>query len=622
MRKRLLLSALMTISAFGATLAQPSLNGCRHITDLSQIKEGAYYYIVSDRRMFKTDDVLTVAMSTTQSNYSAGWDNSNRKFVYWGELKMSNDGYLWKAEATGSQWAFQNAENGLYLGVMHKQHPYSTSSSETDMTFVDNPVGFTLTDMGENFAFTNSAITEPLNVHNYRSFTSRTVCSTTSYNDASASDAETNGYPGRWHLYELTGATALEDGEAYYIISDAKPYRFYNNNGKQKALSTLQNSSIHPREWGEKYVYWGDFVPSFDGYVWTAEKHGYKWAFKNTKNNKYIGNENEPQFSTSPVCFILSDLLPDANRFFVQPEGDTRSIHVQSYTQQINSCALLTSWDVSDAGNDEDGYGNRWHFIKVSDYVQSVAAENAGTNTVTKIYAAESGDNIIKGDGTCSNFVLTDGADLNISESFTAISATYNRSMSKNWGTVCLPYEVSSNSDVTYYTAGSINGDVLTLTSAETVPAGTPAILKVNGGTFTATGNNVEVLTGAQNESITDDDIVLRGTLVKLVFDDVTTDTENDYYYISNNMFMHATKKLTVNPFRAYFTMAKGNAPSNGFSIAVDDDSMTAIGALTGEGDTTITAIYTTDGKQLSDLQQGLNIVKLSNGKVQKIMVK
>ena len=87
-------------------------------------------------------------------------------------------------------------------------------------------------------------------------------------------------------------------------------------------------------------------------------------------------------------------------------------------------------------------------------------------------------------------------------------------------------------------------------------------------------------------------------------------------------MFMHATKKLTVNPFRAYFTMAKGNAPSNGFSIAVDDDSMTAIGALTGEGDTTITAIYTAEGKQLGDLQQGLNIVKLSNGKVQKIMVK
>jgi hypothetical protein len=36
----------------------------------------------------------------------------------------------------------------------------------------------------------------------------------------------------------------------------------------------------------------------------------------------------------------------------------------------------------------------------------------------------------------------------------------------------------------------------------------------------------------------------------------------------------------------------------------------------------TVEAIYTVDGKQLRDLQQGLNIVKLSNGKVQKILVK
>lgn len=612
MRKKLLLSALMIISAFGATLAQPSLNGCRHITDLSQIKEGAYYYIVSDRTKFNGTENQIKAMSSYQNYTTWQWSHD---FVFWGTLQMSNDGFVWKAEKAGNQWAFQNAENSKYLG--HK------NTGETDMKFSDTAVGFTLTNLGSGqFSFTNSEYTEPLNVHNYPSFDERSVCATEPYSDARATDAAEFGYPGRWHLYELTGATALEDGEAYYIISDAKPYRFYNNNGKQKALSTLQNSSIHPREWGEKYVYWGDFVPSFDGYVWTAEKHGYKWAFKNTKNNKYIGNENEPQFSTSPVCFILSDLLPDANRFFVQPEGDTRSIHVQSYTQQINSCVLLTSWDVSDAGNDEDGYGNRWHFIKVSDYVQSVVAENTGTNTVTKIYAAESGDNIIKGDGTCESLVLTEGNPFTAPENFTATTATYNRSMSNSWGTICLPYEVSSNSDVTYYTAGSINGDVLTLTSAETVPAGTPAIFKVNGGTFTATSNNVEVLTGAQNESITDDDIVLRGTLVKLVFDDVTTDTENDYYYISNNMFMHATKKLTVNPFRAYFTMAKGSASSNGFSIAVDDDSVTAIEALTGEGDTTVTAIYTTDGKQLSDLQQGLNIVKLSNGKVQKIMVK
>ena len=54
----------------------------------------------------------------------------------------------------------------------------------------------------------------------------------------------------------------------------------------------------------------------------------------------------------------------------------------------------------------------------------------------------------------------------------------------------------------------------------------------------------------------------------------------------------------------------------------MDDDNVTAIQALTGESDVTVTAIYGADGKQQADLQNGLNIVKLSNGKTQKIMLK
>lgn len=616
MKKHLLLSLLMLIPAFGTTWAQPSLNGCRHITDLSQIKEGAYYYIVSDRTKFNGTENQIKAMSSYQNYTTWQWSHD---FVFWGTLQMSNDGFVWKAEKAGNQWAFQNAENSKYLG--HK------NTGETDMKFSDTAVGFTLTNLGSGqFSFTNSEYTEPLNVHNYPSFDERSVCATEPYSDARATDAAKFGYPGRWHLYELTGASALEDGETYYIIADRKKYAG-NHSDAPKALSVEMD--FYTTKWDAAYhhefVYWGDFHPEYDGYSFVAEKNGYKWKFKNTKNNKYIGSEltsdNEPYFLDEPGYYILTDLTPDANNFFVQLSGKNEGMCVQGYgrSDREDSGICLST----DDGNETDGHTARWHFVKVSDYAQQIATDNVGTNTVTKIYAATGGENIIKSDGTCESLVLTEGNPFTAPENFTATIATYNRSMSNSWGTICLPYEVSSNSDVTYYTAGSINGDVLTLTSAETVPAGTPAIFKVNGGTFTATSNNVEVLTGAQNESITDDDIVLHGTLEKLVFDDVTTDTENDYYYISNNKFMHATRKLTVNPFRAYFTMTKSSsAPSNGFNIAVDDDSMTAIEALTGEGDTTITAIYTTDGKQLSDLQQGLNIVKLSNGKVQKIMVK
>lgn len=227
------------------------------------------------------------------------------------------------------------------------------------------------------------------------------------------------------------------------------------------------------------------------------------------------------------------------------------------------------------------------------------------------------GKNIVNG-GICDDFELTDGKPFSAPADFTATAASYSRNISNAWGTICLPYEVESDDDVTYYTTGTINGDVLTLTSTDVVPAGTPAIFKAAGSSITAAGSNVNVKGAVQTESVTDDDITLIGSFAKQTI--LAADVPNAYY-ISGGKFWHATGTLSVNPFRAYFT-TNSASPSNGFSITVDDDNVTAIQALTGESDTTITAIYTVDGKQVGDLQQGLNIVKFSNGKTKKIMIK
>lgn len=624
MKKHLLLSLLMLASAFSATWAW-DLSGLKHITDLSQIKEGGYYYIVSDRTKFNNQTGQTKAMGTYQAEYTDWLTSWGTDFVFWGTLKMANNGFIWKAEKVGDdQWAFQNQDPSITNGYNYLGHTnkFVTGTNETDMKFWNEPVGFTLTDMGDNFTFTNSEYTEPLNVHNYPTFSQRSVCATTTYNDAAATDAETYGYPSRWHLYEIISASStLEDGKEYYIISDVKPEYHVENTGREKAISTLQGENIHfpGRRWGESYVYWGDFAPEYDGYVWVAEKNGDKWAFKNTKNNKYIGSENEPKFSETPVYFYLSDLSVNAGRFFVQYVDSENGLNLQRWTQKPSGCLNITTVTGCE-GNDNQGYGNRWHFISVDDYVQSVVDANAGTNTLTNIYAATDGKNIIKGDGTCEELVLTDGVEFTSATDFTATSATYTRNAPNKWATICLPYAVSSNENVTYYTAGTINGDVLTLTSADEVPAGTPAICKFGSeGSNTITAANVNVVTGVQTESVTDDAITLIGSFTAKTIDAAAT-TDN-VYAISGGKFVRATKKLNLSPFRAYFTTS-GSTPSNGFSIAVDDDSITAINALTGEGEVTIASIYSADGKQVNDLQPGLNIVKLSNGKVQKILVR
>ena len=228
------------------------------------------------------------------------------------------------------------------------------------------------------------------------------------------------------------------------------------------------------------------------------------------------------------------------------------------------------------------------------------------------------GKNIVN-DGICDNFELTEGKPFAPTTGFEASAATYTRTISNAWGTICLPYAVESDDNVTYYTTGTISGDVLTLTSADKVPAGTPAICK-----FAATGENtieaypvpVNVCTDVAPDT-QNDDINLIGSFTNQTI--YATDVPNAYY-ISGGKFWHATGTLTVKPFRAYFTTS-GSSSSNKFDIAIGDDDITAIEALTGEGDITVTAIYTADGKQISDLQQGLNIVKLSNGNTKKIIL-
>ena len=78
-------------------------------------------------------------------------------------------------------------------------------------------------------------------------------------------------------------------------------------------------------------------------------------------------------------------------------------------------------------------------------------------------------------------------------------------------------------------------------------------------------------------------------------------------------MVFHSVKFAAPKP--------SGSSSSNKFDIAIGDDDVTAVEAITGEGDVTITAIYTADGKQISDLQNGLNIVKRSNGNTKKIIL-
>lgn len=220
------------------------------------------------------------------------------------------------------------------------------------------------------------------------------------------------------------------------------------------------------------------------------------------------------------------------------------------------------------------------------------------------------GVNMVK-DGVCSQLILTDGQPFSAPTPFTATSATYNRTMTNEWGTICLPYAVSGDASTEYYNITAIENNTLVVTKVDNLAAGTPALVhKVSGDAITSTATNVPVTAT----------IVAPGGSVQMtgVYEKTKVEDANAYY-IKDNKFWQCNNNFYCGAFRAYFTTS--SAPSSAFDILITDDDPTAIASAANEGVAAI-AIYSVDGKKLATLQKGVNIVKLANGKTQKVVVK
>ena len=226
------------------------------------------------------------------------------------------------------------------------------------------------------------------------------------------------------------------------------------------------------------------------------------------------------------------------------------------------------------------------------------------------------GTNIIN-NGVCDNLLLTDGKPFVAPQPFTAATATYSRNVTSRFGTICMPFPISSDANTKYYTLDKIEGSTLYLKEETQIAAGVPAVLEnlTDGGTVNASGSNVAV----QGTAVmpTDGELKLIGTYQPLVITDAAQLAKS--YYISKDQFHQATNSLTVNPFRAYFTYT-GSSTSKVFDILTEDD-MTAISSLAIDG-ADMEGIYDVQGVKHSSLQKGLNIVKYGKGKVVKVQVK
>ena len=186
-----------------------------------------------------------------------------------------------------------------------------------------------------------------------------------------------------------------------------------------------------------------------------------------------------------------------------------------------------------------------------------------------------------------------------------------------SWNSLCVPfdYEIPNGWDVVEIGSTSQNGDKVFITfvpKTGTLEAGKPYLVKP--------AEEVDMITSAGKlTTMVESPITVTEGVVSFVPTFVKSQVPQGGYYVKtgSNKLLEALEARNMKGYRAYFTV-NGNG-IKGLNSSLEDDATFIDSIVDGNG---IYAVYSVSGMKLEGLQKGVNIVRTSDGKVQKIVIK
>lgn len=226
-------------------------------------------------------------------------------------------------------------------------------------------------------------------------------------------------------------------------------------------------------------------------------------------------------------------------------------------------------------------------------------------------------------DGTCASLVLADGHSFAAPTVFTATSATYNMSAvataagGEGFGTLCLPFEATTLAGEAYnLNQGATMGGELYATKVASIPANTPVLVKAKGA---YSGQNVTVAATKADAAHESGELVGVYKATPAPAGSFVLQKHNDkvaFYLVGNEV------QPTVNPFRAYIRPQAEAASLDMLSVVFGFDDVTAVGAAGVADGVTEVSRYDATGVRIDSPRKGMNIVRMSDGSVRKVLVK
>lgn len=210
----------------------------------------------------------------------------------------------------------------------------------------------------------------------------------------------------------------------------------------------------------------------------------------------------------------------------------------------------------------------------------------------------------------------TDNAFTAQTDYYTSVTVNRTIKADKKWNTLVLPFNMKIPAgwevkELTDDTEVDANGNIhLRFATANSIEAGKPYMIRVNEAVNKIEVENVDVDTKTPTQI---------GNGINFVGVYTAGNIPTGAFFISNNQFYHATGgQNIIKGMRAYLQLPEG---SQAKAITYDiSDVPTAIDNINTSS--AATAIYDIQGNRLNSMTKGVNIVKMANGMVKKVVVK
>ena len=224
------------------------------------------------------------------------------------------------------------------------------------------------------------------------------------------------------------------------------------------------------------------------------------------------------------------------------------------------------------------------------------------------------------GEYDCANLVLDVTKPFRIPGTITATNASAKKSVSEaGYATMVLPFAVNVPERVTAYKLTSVEGEKVMGKALANIPAGQPVLLKADAADYTFTATNATLTTDQQPDG--------EGLLTGVYADGYAPAGS---YVLQNNAEGVAFYNVKndnaqrVVQYTAYLTLPESAQQANRLIFDLGEDDVTGIESVeaAAESTATVVEIYDLSGRQVSAPVKGINLMKMSDGSVKKVIVK